>query len=121
MSAAFSLVNIGLAEWAIHGLNRDFFIPNLLFLLLIAPTMYVTYMIGKCVKREEDAARLVDPSVLDQFSHSSFTLSKSCILLFEPDEAQASSREASTLLGYSFGVEKETKHTRFHFEVEVAC
>ena len=99
VSALFSLVNIGLAHWAIHELDGDFFVPNLLFLLLIVPTMYVTWIIKKCVKREGDAAKLLDKSSASRHSrHSlSIVLSQSCTFLIEPDDIGGGTyfREAS--------------------------
>lgn len=87
VSAMFSLFSIGLADWSIQGLDGDFFIPNLLFLLLMVPTIYVAWIIKKCVKREEDAAKLLDPSSADNSRHFlSIVLSQSCRLLIEPDD-----------------------------------
>ena len=52
-SAIFSLVNMGLSTWSINGLDSNFFIPNLLFLFVIVPVLFITRLIGTCIRQEE--------------------------------------------------------------------
>ena len=54
VSGVASFVNIGLANLAVEKMNGDFFVPNLLFLVLTIPMIYVTHILGNALKRDED-------------------------------------------------------------------
>jgi MFS family permease len=66
--ALFSLVNLGLAAWLIHGLNDDFFVINLLHTVFILPVVWVAFKIGICINMEEAAAALLSKTELDASS-----------------------------------------------------
>jgi len=121
-AALFSLINLGLVEWAINGLDSDFFIPNLLFLVLLLPMVFVTWKIGSCIQREEEAEKRLDDEakhVLDKSRHSpAFKISRSCAFVYEPalahssiDLAEASSRSWMYHGGKQSG----------HFDFVVSC
>jgi hypothetical protein len=75
-SALFSLVNIGLATWLVHGLEADFFVVNLLYTVFILPVVWVALKIGICIKMEEEAAARLTKAELDAPSHVSISVSK---------------------------------------------
>ena len=50
-----SLLNIVLARVAIEVFDGDFFIPNLVFLLLNIPCVYIVWRVKKCIKQDERA------------------------------------------------------------------
>jgi hypothetical protein len=62
VSGATSFVNIGLANLAVENLNGNFFIPNLVFVILNLPMIYVTHVIGKALDRD-DCSKKTDPEV----------------------------------------------------------
>jgi hypothetical protein len=53
VSGAASFINIGLANLAVEQMNGDFFIPNLVFVVLTIPMFYVVYVIGKALDRDD--------------------------------------------------------------------
>jgi Major Facilitator Superfamily len=53
VSGAASFINIGLANLAVERMNGDFFIPNMLFVVLTVPMVYVVYVIGKALERDD--------------------------------------------------------------------
>jgi hypothetical protein len=53
ISGVASFVNIGLANLAVEKMNGDFFVPNLLFLVLTVPMIYVTFVLGKALRRDD--------------------------------------------------------------------
>lgn len=52
VSGVASFVNIPLANLAVENQDGDFFIPNLLFLLMTPPVIYLTHLIGKALVRD---------------------------------------------------------------------
>jgi hypothetical protein len=55
VSGVASFINIPLANMAVEKQDGDFFIPNLLFLLMSPPVIYVTYLIGKALVRDRES------------------------------------------------------------------
>jgi hypothetical protein len=53
VSGAASFINIGLANLAVEQMNGDFFVPNMLFVVLTVPMVYVVYVIGKALERDD--------------------------------------------------------------------
>ncbi|KAG7354636.1 major facilitator superfamily transporter [Nitzschia inconspicua] len=52
VSGAASFVNIGLANLAVEQMNGDFFVPNLIFVVLTIPMVYVVHIIGSVLERD---------------------------------------------------------------------
>jgi len=50
-AGAASFLNIGLT-YLIEKLNGNFFIPNLIFVVLTIPMIYIAYLIGKALDRD---------------------------------------------------------------------
>jgi MFS family permease len=53
VSGAASFINIGLANLAVERMNGDFFVPNMLFVVLTIPMIYVVFLIGKALERDD--------------------------------------------------------------------
>jgi MFS family permease len=83
-SAIFSLTNMGLSAWSINGLNSSFFVPNLIYLLVMLPVFCVTRVIGKCLEQERQAAQRIHPEILDRSKHASVMLSRSFKFEYTP-------------------------------------
>ncbi|GKY91965.1 hypothetical protein MPSEU_000168100 [Mayamaea pseudoterrestris] len=50
-----SLICLPLARLAVQDLGGNFFIPNLVFCALLFPSIVLIYLIGRCMKRENEA------------------------------------------------------------------
>jgi hypothetical protein len=50
-------LNIPLANAAVNQLNGNFFWPNLFYTLIVIPNIFVVCFIGRCINREQEAAR----------------------------------------------------------------
>jgi hypothetical protein len=57
VSGVVSFINIPLANMAVERLDGNFFIPNLIFLLVTPSVIYVTYLIGKALVRDRESYR----------------------------------------------------------------
>ncbi|KAL3897721.1 MAG: hypothetical protein SGARI_006854 [Bacillariaceae sp.] len=64
VSGVASFVNIGLANLAVEKMNGDFFIPNLLFLVLTVPMIYVTSILGNALKRDDEGRKSAEAQSL---------------------------------------------------------
>ena len=57
-----SLVNIPLSSWAVNRLDGNFFLPNLMYTILIMPFFYVAWLMGAGIKVEKRASVLLSIS-----------------------------------------------------------
>lgn len=53
VSGAASFVNIGFANLAVERMDGDFFVPNMVFVVLTFPMIYIVNMIGKALDRDD--------------------------------------------------------------------
>ena len=51
IEAASRVTSLGLAHWAME--DGDFFLPNLLFLVVSIPMVYLTYHLGKALEKDQ--------------------------------------------------------------------
>jgi hypothetical protein len=65
VSGVASFINIGLANLAVEKLDGDFFIPNLIFVIFTVPMIYITYILGKSLKIDQDALWMLKKHVED--------------------------------------------------------
>jgi hypothetical protein len=54
-----ALVNIPLASWAVKGLDGNFFLPNLMYMIATIPFFYVAWLMGAGIKIEKRASILL--------------------------------------------------------------
>jgi hypothetical protein len=64
VSGAASFINIGLAKLAVNRMNGDFFVPNMLFVVLTIPMIYVVYEIGNALDRDDRSKTDSEPQAL---------------------------------------------------------
>ena len=57
-----SLVNIPLSSWAVNRLDGNFFLPNLLYTILLMPFFYVAWLMGAGIMVEKRASVLLTKS-----------------------------------------------------------
>jgi hypothetical protein len=57
-----SLLNIPLSSWAVNRLDGNFFLPNLLYTILIMPFFYVAWLMGAGIMVEKRASVLLTES-----------------------------------------------------------
>lgn len=57
ISGISAFLNVPLSTYAIETQNGDFFLPNLLYTLLIIPCIAVAWALGRAIKREDEVKR----------------------------------------------------------------